>query len=158
PGDPAAAARRPDPAGAARRGFGPWGARGVRVRRHWNRGSLRGRRARSRGMSGELHPPGTPPGVPPLPPLPTPAPAPVLLDQVIYQQVLECVDLDALFHVAQSLDSMIGEIGGIPDDRIGEHARSMLDRALRRLPDDLRGYLRVTELALREDCVLCQAE
>ena len=109
-------------------------------------------------MSGELHPPGTPPGVPPLPPLLTPVQAAVLLDQVIYEQVLECVDLDALYHVAQSLDSMIGEIDGVASEHVGELARSILDRALLRLPDDLRGYLRVSEWAAREDCVLCQAE
>ena len=109
-------------------------------------------------MSGELHRRGTPPGVPPLPPLLTPAQAAALLDQVVYEQVLECVDLDQLHHVAQSLDSMIGEIDGIADDQVSELARSILDRALLRLPDDLRGYLRVSELAAREDCILCQAE
>ena len=109
-------------------------------------------------MSGELHPRGTPPGVPPLPPLLTPAQAAALLDQVVYEQVLECVDLEQLYHVAQSLDSMIGEIDGIPDDRAGDLARSILDRALLRLPDDLRGYLRVSEYAARDECILCQAE
>jgi hypothetical protein len=109
-------------------------------------------------MSGQLHPPGTPPGVPALPTLLTPVQAAQLLDQVIYEQVLECVDLDALYHVAQSLDTMIGEIGGIPDDQIGELARSILDGALRRLPDDLRGYLRVSEWAARNACVLCEEE
>lgn len=129
-------------------------------------------------MSGRLHPPGTPPGVPPLPPLLTPGQATALLDQIVYEQVLECVDLDALFHVAQSLDSMVGEIisqidrriegqtggrldgqtGGTAGDRADDLARSILDRALLRLPDDLRGYLRVSEYAAREDCFLCQAE
>src|SRR6185503_13379227 len=97
--------------------------------------------------SGQLHPPGTPPGVPPVPPLLTPAQAAVLLDQVIYEQVLECVDLEALYHIAQSLDSSLGEIDGVPDDSVGELAHSILDRALRRLPDDLRGYLRISEWA-----------
>lgn len=109
-------------------------------------------------MSGVLHPPGTPPGVPPLPPLLTPAQAAVLLDQVIYEQVLECVDLDALYHVAQSLDSMIGEVDGVSDDHVGELTRSILDRALLRLPDDLRGYLRVSEWAARDACILCESE
>ena len=109
-------------------------------------------------MSGQLHPPGTPPGVPPLPPLLTPAQAAVLLDQVIYEQVLECIDLDALYHVAQALDSSLGEIDGVADAQVAELARSMIDRALLRLPDDLRGYLRITELAERDDCILCEAE
>jgi hypothetical protein len=109
-------------------------------------------------MSGVIHPPGTPPGVPPLPPLLTPVQAAALLDQVIYEQVLECVDLDALYRVAQSLDSMIGEIDGIPDHQVGALASSMIDRAVLRLPDDLRGYLRVSEWAAREDCILCHEE
>jgi hypothetical protein len=109
-------------------------------------------------MSGQLHPPGTPPGVPPLPPLLTPAQAALLLDQVIYEQVLECIDLEALYHVAQSLDTMIGEVDGVPDAQVGELARSMIDRALLRLPDDLRGYLRISELAARDDCLLCEAQ
>jgi hypothetical protein len=91
-------------------------------------------------------------------PLLTPAQAAALLDQVVYEQVLECVDLDALYHVAQSLDSMVGEIEGVPDDRVGQVARSMLDRALLRLPDDLRGYLRISELAARDGCILCEVE
>jgi hypothetical protein len=109
-------------------------------------------------MSGQLHPPGTPPGVPALPALLTPVQAAQLLDQVIYEQVLECVDLEALYHVAQSLDSMIGEVDGIPDEQVGGLARAILDRALHRLPDDLRGYLRVSEWAARNACVLCEDE
>jgi hypothetical protein len=93
-----------------------------------------------------------------LPPLLTPVQAAVLLDQVIYEQVLECVDLDALYHVAQSLDSMIGELNGIPDDHVGELARAILDRAILRLPDDLRGYLRVSQYAARDACFLCEEE
>jgi hypothetical protein len=109
-------------------------------------------------MSGELHAPGSPGSTAGSAPLLAPAQAALLLDQVIYEQILECVDLDALYHVAQSLDTMIGEIDGIPDDRAAELARSMVDRALLRLPDDLRAYLRVSEWASREDCVLCQTE
>jgi hypothetical protein len=93
-----------------------------------------------------------------LPPLLTPVQATELLDQVIYEQILECIDLDALFHVAQSLDSSLGEIDGVSNDQVGELARSMIDRALLRLPDDLRGYLRITELAARDGCILCEAE
>jgi hypothetical protein len=81
-----------------------------------------------------------------------------LLDQVIYEQVLECIDLEALYHVAQSLDTMIGEVEGVPDAQVGELARSMIDRALLRLPDDLRGYLCISEWAERENCMLCEAE
>ena len=107
-------------------------------------------------MSGQLQPPAS--AAVAAAPLLSPAQAGALLDQVVYEQVLECVDLDQLYHLAQSLDTMLGEIDGVPDDQIGEVARSILDRALRRLPDDLRGYLRVSEWASRDDCVLCQAE
>lgn len=109
-------------------------------------------------MSGQLHPPGTPPGVPPLPPLLTPVQIAVLLDQVIYDQVVTCIDLDELYRVAQSLHVMIGALDGVSGARAAELARAVFDRALDRLPDDLRGYLQMTEWAERESCVLCQAE
>jgi hypothetical protein len=91
-------------------------------------------------------------------PLLTPAQAAALLDQVVYEQVLECVDLDALYHVAQSLDSMVGEIDGVPDDGVEQVCQAILDRALCRLPDDLRAYLRVSDWAARDDCLLCEVE
>jgi len=91
-------------------------------------------------------------------PLLTPTQAAVLLDQVIYEQVLSCIDLDELYRVGHSLSSMINELDGIPEDRVGDLARSILDRAILRLPDDLRGYLRVSELAARDACFLCEEE
>jgi hypothetical protein len=65
-----------------------------------------------------------------------------LLDQVIYEQVIECIDLDALYRVEQSLTMLIGEIDGIAADQICDLATALLDRALLRLPDDVRRYLR----------------
>jgi hypothetical protein len=109
-------------------------------------------------MTGMPHPPGTPPGVPALPPLLTPAQAAILLDQVIYEQVLACIDLDELYRVGHSLTLMIDELDGIPADRVSDLARSILDRAVLRLPDDLRGYLRVSEYAARDACFLCEEE
>jgi hypothetical protein len=91
-------------------------------------------------------------------PLLTPTQAAVLLDQVIYEQVLSCIDLDELYRVGHSLTAMIDELDGIPGDRAGDLARSILDRAILRLPDDLRGYLRVSELAARDACFLCEEE
>ncbi|HSS02678.1 MAG TPA: hypothetical protein VLM79_36705 [Kofleriaceae bacterium] len=91
-------------------------------------------------------------------PLLTPSQAAVLLDQVIYEQVLSCIDLDELYRVGHSLTSMIDELDGIPEDRVGDLARSILDRAILRLPDDLRGYLRVSELAAHDACFLCEEE
>jgi hypothetical protein len=65
-----------------------------------------------------------------------------LLDQVIYEQVIECIDLDALYRVEQSLTMLVGEIDGIAADQICDLASALLDRALLRLPDDMRCYLR----------------
>jgi hypothetical protein len=109
-------------------------------------------------MSGELQPPGTAAGVVEAPaPLLPPAHAAVLLDEVIYEQVLECVDLDALVRLERSLVLMIGEIDDVSDDRARDLAMSMIDRAVVRLPDDVRGYLKVANL-LSLDCELCDEE
>ena len=91
-------------------------------------------------------------------PLLTPTQAAVLLDQVIYEQVLSCIDLDELYRVGHSLTTMIDDLDGIPEDRVGDLARSILDRAILRLPDDLRSYLRVSEYAARDACFLCEEE
>ena len=64
-----------------------------------------------------------------------------LLDQMIYEQVIGCVDLDALYRVEQSLTMLVGEIDGIAADQICDLATALLDRALLRLPDDVRRYL-----------------
>jgi hypothetical protein len=91
-------------------------------------------------------------------PLLTPAQASVLLDQVIYEQVLSCIDLDELYRVGHSLSAMIDDLDDVPEGRVGDLARAILDRAILRLPDDLRGYLRVTEYAARDACFLCEEE
>ena len=65
-----------------------------------------------------------------------------LLDEVIYEQVVECIDLDALYRLEHSLTLLVGELDGISDDRVCETAKAMLNRALRRLPDDVWRYLR----------------
>ena len=72
----------------------------------------------------------------------TPAQAARLLDEVIYEQVVECIDLDALCRLEHSLTLLVGELDGISDDRVCETAKAMLNRALRRLPDDVWRYLR----------------
>jgi hypothetical protein len=72
-----------------------------------------------------------------------------LLDQVIYEQVLECIDLDALYRVEQSLTMLVGEIEGVTADQICDLAEFMIDRALLRLPDDMRRYLRAASRSSR---------
>jgi len=98
-------------------------------------------------MSGEIHPP-----------LLTPAQAAGLLEQVVFEQVLECVDLDALCRLEQSLTLLVGEIDGIPGDRVCELAKDMLDRALLRLPDDIWHYLRAGVVPPAVGCELCEDE
>jgi hypothetical protein len=118
-------------------------------------------------MSGQLHRPGAPggPGGPGTPgardhgtPLVSPAQAAALLEHVIYEQVLECVDLDALYQLEQSLTLSAGDLEGIDHDHAADLAKSMLDRALLRLPDDMRRYLRAVEWMSCDGCELCEAE
>jgi hypothetical protein len=92
------------------------------------------------------------------PPLLTPAQAAALLDQVVYEQVLECVDLDALYRLEQSLTLLVGEIDGVSGDRPCDLVTAMLDRALLRLPDDLRRSLRTAGWQPPGDCTLCEEE
>ena len=108
-------------------------------------------------MSGELHPRGTPPGVPALPPLVSPAQAAVLLDQVIYERVLDCVDVDALVQLEHMLALQIEELDGVDDERAGALARAIVERAVLRLPDDLVRFLRVAAV-LSVDCEICEDE
>jgi hypothetical protein len=117
---------------------------------------------------------------PPQPPLLGPAQAQTLLDQVIYEQVLECIDLDALCRLEQSSSSvmasaansstirgtsfaplamMAGELEGVGPDKAGDMATAMLDRALLRLPADVRSYLRLAGLlSSASGCALCDEE
>ena len=92
------------------------------------------------------------------PPLVTPAQAASLLDEVIYEQVVECIDLDALYRLEHSLTLLVGELDGITDERVCETAKAMLDRALRRLPDDVWRYLRAAAMPPLGGCALCEEE
>jgi hypothetical protein len=80
------------------------------------------------------------------PPLFTPSQAAALLDQLIYEQVLESVDLDALYRLEQSLTMMVGELHGVPFAQATESAKAILERCVLRLPDDIRRYLRAGPL------------
>jgi hypothetical protein len=82
------------------------------------------------------------PKAPPPPPLGASQVAD-LLDHVIYQQVLACINLDALQDLEQSLTMLVGDVDGVSPDHAADLAKAMLDRALHRLPDDMRRYLRV---------------
>ena len=87
----------------------------------------------------------------PKPPSPPPLSASQvadLLDHVIYEQVLACVDLDALQDLEQSLTMLAGDVDGVSPDHAADLAKAMLDRALLRLPDAMRRYLRATSWPL----------
>lgn len=80
-----------------------------------------------------------------------------LLDQVVYHQVLACVDLDALHNLEQSLTMLAGDLDGVDPDHAADLARAMVDRALLRLPDDMRRYLRTATWPF-DGCELCDEE
>jgi hypothetical protein len=81
-----------------------------------------------------------------------------LLDLVVYEQVLGCIDLDELYHLEQSLALSATGLPGISHQRGTELAKLMLDRAFRRLPDDIRTYLRAVEALACNGCELCEHE
>lgn len=81
-------------------------------------------------MSGELHAP-----------LIAPEHAARLLDDVLYERVLDCVDLQKLFLVEVELWVALAECEVAANDEAAKQiAKQMIDRALRRLPDDDRRY------------------
>ena len=111
-------------------------------------------------MSGDPRSPGLPPGpgsAPGSAPLLAPAQAAILLDQVIYEQVLECVDIDALHRLEQSLTMIVADFEG-DADRAGDVAKAIIDRALLRIPDDVRSYLHALAGPPFDDCELCAEE
>jgi hypothetical protein len=113
-------------------------------------------------VTAEVRSPGSAPGSAPGPtsggsPLLAPHQAAVLLDQVIYEQVLECVDLDALYRLEQSLTMLVTDFEG-DGDRAADLVTAMLDRALVRIPDDVRHYLHAISGPLFEGCDLCKDE
>jgi len=81
-----------------------------------------------------------------------------LLDRVVYEQILECIDLDELCRLEQSLALTAADLPGMNHQRGIELARTMLDRAFRRLPDDIRTYLRAIEALRCSGCELCEEE
>ena len=81
-----------------------------------------------------------------------------LLDLVVYEQVLGCIDLDELYHLEQSLALSATGLPGITHQRGIELAKTMLDRAFHRLPDDIRTYLRAVEALACNGCELCEQE
>jgi hypothetical protein len=105
-------------------------------------------------MSAKQHPPGSAPGSAPGPaPLIAPHQAAVLLDQLIYEQVFECIDLEALYRVEQSLAMIVADFDR---ERAADLAKAIIDRALLRIPDDVRSYLHALGGPPFAGCELCK--
>jgi hypothetical protein len=90
-------------------------------------------------------------------PLLAPAPAAILLDQVIYEQVVECIDLEALYRLEQSLTMIVADFED-DGDRASELAKAIIDRALLRIPDHVRSYLHAMAGPPFAGCELCEED
>lgn len=100
--------------------------------------------------------PPTPPG-PPGPPALAAVEATALLDRLIHEQVVACIDLEELHALEQALTLLATELDDGPD-RAADLARAMVDASLRRLPDDLRRYLDAGGGPPFDGCPLCEEE
>jgi hypothetical protein len=90
-------------------------------------------------------------------PLLAPDKAARLLDDVIYERVLDCIDLDALFAVEVDLWAALSECDATDDDHMVKLlAKQMIERALGRIPDDPRRYASVQPFGF--DCPDCEEE
>ncbi len=99
----------------------------------------------------------TPPG-PPTPAALAAGDAAVLLDRLIHEQVIACIDLDELYALEQALTLVAAELDGVGPDRAADLARAMVDAALSRLPDDVRRYLHDADWLRHGRCELCEEE
>jgi hypothetical protein len=104
-------------------------------------------------------PPATPPGptAPPGRPPLSDDEASTLLDGLVYEQVVACVDLDELAALEQTIVLLAGELDGVDPARAAALATAVVDGALHRLPVDIRRYLDAAR-SLCEDCPLCEEE
>ena len=84
--------------------------------------------------------------------------ATTLLDRLIYEQVVACIDLEELHALEQALTLVVADLDGFSPDRAADLARTMIDAALRRLPDDVRRYLRDADWLREQRCELCEEE
>ncbi|HEY5945746.1 MAG TPA: hypothetical protein VIV40_09655 [Kofleriaceae bacterium] len=96
-------------------------------------------------MSGQLHMP-----------LLAPDHASKLLEDVLYERVLGCVDLRALFMVEVDLWVALSECEVADAEAAKRVAKEMIDRALRRLPDEERRYAMVRPFG--SECADCEEE
>jgi hypothetical protein len=78
-----------------------------------------------------------------------------LLDEVIYESVVEAIDFDALHRIEQMLAMTLLDLGQIEPDKAVAAATMMIERAWQRLADDprRRGIMERSGM----DCELCAA-
>jgi len=91
------------------------------------------------------------------PALLTPTQASQLLEQVMFEHIFECVNLDAIYRLEHSMIMMLCELEGIGEPQAIEAVRAMIDRALLRLPGATRDYLNAASWPL-PGCELCEEE
>jgi hypothetical protein len=96
-------------------------------------------------MTGQLHMP-----------LLGPDQASKLLDDVLYERVLGCIDLQALFMVEVDLWVALSDACVADEDGAKRVAKDMIDRALRRLPDEERRYGPMRPFGF--ECADCEEE
>ena len=90
-------------------------------------------------------------------PLLSPDQATRLLDDVLYERVLGCIDLRALFMIEVDLWVALSECEVCADDDEAKHlAKQMIDRALSRLHDEDRRYGPVRPFGF--ECPDCEDE
>jgi hypothetical protein len=92
----------------------------------------------------------------PVGPLLRPDQASKLLDDVLYERVLGCIDLEALFMVEVDLWAALYESDVTDEVTAKRLAKEMIDRALRRLPDEERRYGMVRPFG--SECADCEEE
>jgi hypothetical protein len=78
-----------------------------------------------------------------------------LLEHVVYEQVLECIDLDALYELEQALWYALSDCG-VPAETIGDIAHDLITKALDQVSGDERREL--TMGIPGTDCDLCEQE
>jgi len=89
-------------------------------------------------------------------PLLSPGQAELLLDQVMFEHVAGCVDLDGIYRIEHLLTAQLTELG-VAEDQASSTARAVIDRALLRLSGHIREYLNAADWP-RLGCALCESE
>lgn len=98
-------------------------------------------------MTGDLHLP-----------LVTPTRADALLEAIIHDQVVACIDLAALAAVQQALAALVEEVHGEGQDRAAQVSLALIDQSLGRLASEFAAYLRLDNTLRRRGCRMCEDE